>query len=277
MSCTATTCDGPRASAVEAKTTAILLHGSAASGAMWRETVRILQQSHHVVAPDLIGYGRSPAWRGETFGIDNEVAALENILPCCGEPFHLVGYSYGGVVALALALRDPARVLSLTLIEPVFFSALRHAGETDAFERLIALRQDFDTLLREGKREAAMVRFIDFWAGDGAWAKLALPLRDGMLAMAAKIVLDWEAAFAFDPRRDAAATLGPRTLLLQGDQSPQPMQRLVVALHRLMPASTHRTIAGAGHLLPLSHSAAVADAILQHVTASRQRARIRGS
>jgi pimeloyl-ACP methyl ester carboxylesterase len=273
MSRTATTCDMPRASAAEAKTTAILLHGSAASGSMWRETVRILQQSHHVVAPDLIGYGRSPAWRGETFGIDDEVAALENVLPCCGGPFHLVGYSYGGVVALALALRDPAPVLSLTLIEPVFFSALRHAGETDALGRLVALRQDFDALLRDGKREAAMARFIDFWAGDGAWTKLALPLRDGMLAMAAKIVLDWEASFAFDPHRDAVAALGPRTLLLQGDQSPQPMQRLVGGLHRLMPACTHRMIAGAGHLLPLSHSASIADAILEHATASPRPAR----
>lgn len=273
MSCAATTCDVPRASAAEAKTTAILLHGSAASGSMWRETVRILQQSHHVVAPDLIGYGRSPAWRGETFGIDDEVVALENVLPCCGEPFHLVGYSYGGVVALALALRDPGRVLSLTLIEPVFFSALRHAGETDAFERLISLRQHFDALSREGKREAAMARFIDFWAGAGAWMKLALPVRDGMLTMSPKIALDWEAAFSFDPRLDAVAALGPRMLLLQGDQSPQPMQRLVGALHRLMPASTHRMIAGAGHLLPLSHSAAVADVILEHATASCRPAR----
>ncbi len=40
----------------------VLLHGSAGAGAMWRPYERL----HHneVTAPDLIGYGKAPDWRG---------------------------------------------------------------------------------------------------------------------------------------------------------------------------------------------------------------------
>jgi pimeloyl-ACP methyl ester carboxylesterase len=69
------------------------------------------------------------------FDLEAERRALAALLPCCGK-IHVVGYSYGGAVALHLALANPARVRTLTLIEPVFVAALRHAGEHPAHARL---------------------------------------------------------------------------------------------------------------------------------------------
>ena len=39
--------------------TVLLLHGSASSGGLWRRTMAILSPLYRVVAPDLIGYGKS--------------------------------------------------------------------------------------------------------------------------------------------------------------------------------------------------------------------------
>src|SRR6185295_833043 len=51
-----------------------LLHGSASTGAMWRQTMAALQSRYRVIAPDLIGYGRSPRWPADTpYGIDSEI------------------------------------------------------------------------------------------------------------------------------------------------------------------------------------------------------------
>ena len=118
MSCLSPRCDHGKAQVgyVETGTgeTVLLLHGSASSSAMWRKAIGALQPLYRTVAPDLIGYGQSAPWTGgAAFTLDAERRALKSLLPCC-ERFHLVGYSYGGAVALQMALHNPVRVNTLT-------------------------------------------------------------------------------------------------------------------------------------------------------------------
>jgi pimeloyl-ACP methyl ester carboxylesterase len=243
--------------------TVLLLHGSAASGSMWRPVMAALQPLYRVVAPDLIGYGKSAPWTGRSaFSAAAEARALHAILPCCGESYHLVGYSYGGLVALCLALSNPVRVRTLTLIEPVFFAALRHAGAHEAYRQVDEVGRQFHAHLARADRTAALRGFVEFWTGAGAWERLAAPARAAMLAMADKIALDWQAAFAFDAGMDRLTMLAGRTTLLRGDRSPAPMRYLVDGLHELMPGSAHAVVPDADHLLPLTHAGAVAAQIM---------------
>ncbi|MGO8953677.1 MAG: alpha/beta fold hydrolase [Rhodomicrobium sp.] len=252
--------------------TVLLLHGSTGNGTMWRSTMDALRPAFRSIAPDLIGYGRSQAWPPDVlFDLDAEARALQTLLPSCGAEYHLVGYSYGGAVALHIALADPGRVLSLTLIEPVFFAALRYTGESGAYGTLRNEYDRFAATMADGKREAAMEQFVDFWNGSGAWARLRPAVRDSMLGMADKAVLDWEASFAADPGPDRLAALGPLTLLVRGDGCPEPMQRLVEALHALMPESERAVVQGANHLLPLTHSAELTGLIGTRLLTSTQR------
>jgi pimeloyl-ACP methyl ester carboxylesterase len=245
---------------------ALLLHGSVSNGAMWRALTRALPAALTVVAPDLIGYGKSAMWRGERpFRLDHERSALAALLPRSAEAYHLVGHSYGGLVALDLALADPARVRTLTLIEPVFVAGLRREGEMAAYEQFRRVRNDFVSLIAADEREAAMCRFIDFWTGDGAWAALSPSARAESLRVADKVELDWEAAFAADLGTDRLRALASRTLLIGGDRSPEPMRRLLDVLHGLMPGSHRMMVPGANHLLPLTHGAAVNAAIAAHL------------
>jgi pimeloyl-ACP methyl ester carboxylesterase len=241
----------------------LLLHGSAGTSSIWRRIEETLQPLYRVIAPDLIGYGGAALPEDtERFDIDAEIRAIEPLLCCTGRT-HLVGYSYGGLVALRLALALPERVGMLTLIEPVFFSALLYAGEIGAYRRLQEARQGFEAKVGSGAREAAMADFVDFWAGQGAWKTLSAAQRSAMLGMALKIRLDWQAAFAFDPGRAGLARLAERTLLVRGSHSPEPMIRLVEALHRLMPGSRRTIIDRANHMLPLTHAPALSRGILE--------------
>jgi lipase len=250
----------------------LLLHGSAGSSALWRHATSALRLLHRCIAPDLIGYGASAPWPADApFDLDAELRALSPLLPCCDGTFHLVGYSYGGVLALQLALANPARVRTLTLIEPVFFAVLRYAGEWAAYQQFSRLRDEFASTMIKGEREPAMSRFIDFWTGVGAWRNLSAERRADMLKMADKIVLDWQVAFDADPGPGALPVLGNRTMLIRGDRSPQPMCRLVDALHALMPGSSRTVVSGANHLLPLTHAPALTSAILSHLHADAER------
>ena len=252
--------------------TVILLHGSAGSSALWRRTLEALQPLYHVIAPDLIGYGGSMSWPADVpFDLGAETRNLQTLLPCCGGKYHLAGYSYGGMAALYLALADPRRVLTLTLVEPVFFAALRHAGETDAHNVFCHAYDGFKATLARGERELAMQYFIDFWTGNGSWEALDTAARASMLKMGDKIVLDWGASITADPDRDRVAALGPLTMLVRGSDSPEPMCRLVDSMHALMPGSERIIVPGANHLLPLSHSPALTSAIMAHLLAGARR------
>jgi pimeloyl-ACP methyl ester carboxylesterase len=274
MGCAVACCsDAPRRRTVgRAGDTVLLLHGSAGNGALWRHAAKALGLLHCCLAPDLIGYGRSDPWPASvSFTLDDECNALKPLLACCPEPLHLVGYSYGGVVALQMALSDPARVRTLTLIEPVFFNALRYARRTDAFGQFVRISEDFRIALARDGAEAAIRPFIAFWTGPGAWDRLSPSARADMLNAAGKVMLDWRAAFALAPDRASLVTLGPRTMLMRGTASPPPMLELVDALHALMPGSSRVIVEGASHLLPLTHAETVTNATLSHLHADAER------
>ena len=252
--------------------TVVLLHGSAGTGALWRDLRDKLDWAYQIVAPDLIGYGSASAWSATTpLRLEDEVARLEAELPCCDGQLHLVGYSYGGAVALCMAAAALPRIASLTLIEPVLFGSLRQAGESGALAELFAVRDRYAASLDAGRAADGLQEFIDFWAGQGAWQRMPARVRAATVEMAAKIRLDWEASFAYDAPAASLATLGPRTLLLRGERSPSPMLKLVECLHAQMPGSRRVVIAGSGHLLPITHASELAAAVIAHLHEAAER------
>src|SRR4029077_14471409 len=96
------------------------IHASASSSAQWRPLTDQLGGHFRSLAVDLYGSGQSPRCPADqTRPRAGEVALLEPVLADAGERFHLIGHSYGGAVALKLALAHPGRVRSLVIYEPV--------------------------------------------------------------------------------------------------------------------------------------------------------------
>jgi len=120
----------------------LLLHGSASAGVMWVPVIDGLKSRFRVIAPDLIGYGRTDSWPdGYGFTVDDELHLVEPLLAHAPAPVHVVGHSFGGVVALHLALAGRVPIRSLTLIEPVAFFLLPHAGAQAAWLEIQDLGQ----------------------------------------------------------------------------------------------------------------------------------------
>ena len=115
----------------------LLLHGLGARASDWTFQIPVLAQRYRVIAVDLPGHGRSalPRERLTVDGIADRVGAL--LAHLAAPPVHVVGLSLGGCVALALAVRTPARVRSLTLVNG--FARLRPAGPRAAVRLLVRL------------------------------------------------------------------------------------------------------------------------------------------
>src|SRR5690349_14932154 len=79
----------------------MLLHSSGMSGDQWRRTADALRRGGaRTVVPDLLGSGRSTPWpEGRTFWFVDDVEAVGALLHRIGRPVHLVGHSYGGLIA----------------------------------------------------------------------------------------------------------------------------------------------------------------------------------
>jgi pimeloyl-ACP methyl ester carboxylesterase len=100
----------------------LLLHGLGSSSTDWEWQVPAFAAHHRVIVVDMPGHGRSPRRGPATAG--TMAAAVEMVLAALdAPPVHVVGLSLGGCVGLTLALRAPARVRSLTLVNA--FARLR--------------------------------------------------------------------------------------------------------------------------------------------------------
>jgi pimeloyl-ACP methyl ester carboxylesterase len=229
----------------------LLLHGSASTSAMWTPVIDVLKPRFRVLAPDLIGYGRTDAWPPELeFDLDDEVALIEPLVG--NEPAHVVGHSYGGVVALQLARSGRVALRSLTLIEPVEFRVLHAAGDQKGWLEVDGFRERYVTRVAAGDTDAALRDFVDFWSGAGAWDAMDEPGRAQMRRAAAKMVLDFRATFA-DLGHDPWGDIRLPVRLLAGDLSPLPVRRIAAELVRRLPSATLRVVAGANHFLPMTH------------------------
>jgi pimeloyl-ACP methyl ester carboxylesterase len=97
----------------------LLLHGHEQSATSWRWVMPALARSRRVLALSLPGCRESgPATEGYAPGADLApfVAAFLSAVGAQA-PLDLVGHSAGGVIALRLALADPARIRTLTLVD----------------------------------------------------------------------------------------------------------------------------------------------------------------
>ncbi|HTI27376.1 MAG TPA: alpha/beta hydrolase [Kutzneria sp.] len=92
----------------------VLVHGAVLGGRECWRAQRPLTERWRLRAVDRPGHGRSPAVGRQDFEVEAALLAEEVL----DRPVHLVGYSYGGLVAMDAALLKPSAVLSLTVVEP---------------------------------------------------------------------------------------------------------------------------------------------------------------
>jgi len=101
----------------------VMVHGSGpgvSAWANWRLAMPHLSETCRVIAPDMAGFGYTERVPGQSYHLDLWVAQLIGLLDALEIPeAHLVGNSFGGALALALAIRHPERVRRLVLMGSV--------------------------------------------------------------------------------------------------------------------------------------------------------------
>ncbi len=246
---------------------ALLIHSGGLTSRQWRKLGELLAPSYRVLAPDLLGYAESRPWpEGEPFHFRQDLDFLESLLAGDDDPVHLIGHSYGGFLALQLALRRPALVRSIAVFEPVAFGILDEVEDADALSGLASVNLEWKPDA-SGVDEQWLREFVEWWNGAGAWARLAEETRAAFRTMGWKVFQEVVSLGADRTDRATYATIGVPTLVLGGESSPLTERRVVEKLGAALPRATARILPRVGHMGPISHASLVNDAIVAHLRA----------
>lgn len=257
----------------------VFLHCTAASRGQWSELRRAYEARWTTVAIDLHGHGDSHPWHGRRgLRLADEAAAVAAVLARLDGPAHVVGHSYGGAVALNLALSG-VPLASLTLVEPVAFHLLRDGAAATAslVAEVATIAGAVADGVRSGDHAAAMATFVDYWSGAGTWAAMREDRRPAVARMAPAVALHFGAAMGDAARLADCARLDVPTLVLAGDRTRAPAAAIASRLAGAIPGCHARIVAGAGHMLPRTHPDPFLRALgahLERVIAGAEEARL---
>jgi 3-oxoadipate enol-lactonase len=222
----------------------ILLHAGIADRTMWAELVDpIAADGHRVLAVDLPGFGEAPVAPREAPWED----VLETMDALGLAQAALAGCSFGGAVALRVAVTAPERVTHLAVVsapapglEPSVTLQAAWQAEEDALER--------------GDVDAAVSAVLEAWLQPGA-----PPALRERVGAAQRHALETQLAAgdpdeAPDPAEEPGALehLTMPTLVAAGEHDMPDFRWSAETLARDVPGAHAVTIfAGVGHLAPL--------------------------
>jgi len=223
----------------------LCIHGAGSSALMWADAVGQLARLGRVVAYDRRGCTRSerpePYERTSVAEQTDDAAAL--LVALAAAPAVVIGRSYGGAVAIDLALRYPDRVRALVLLEgdalglsPAALEWTRAIGDR---LRVVAARDGVDAVYQ------ALIGEV---LGEGAWDSFPDEVRriltqNGPAALA-------ELGYVDEVMPDAAAfaTIDKPTLLVAASESPPEQREMTEAMAGVLPYARTALVAG-GHLI----------------------------
>ena len=243
----------------------VLLHSGAGEARNWRRFTDELPGGYRCLALDFYDCGRSPPWPGPAaLTIDDQAYLVATIARSIGTPVHLCGHSYGGAVALRLAVTHPELVGTLSLIEPQCYPLLRETGDP-LFEESESGWQSFCAAFHAGERERAWRQFIDYYSGHGFWDRLSPEVRAGFLAVSP--IERWAVLFSNPTTVGDVRRLQVPTLVLCGENTTAPQRRMCEIIADATPHATLGMLPAAGHMSPMTHPKEVAEMIVRHISA----------
>lgn len=243
----------------------LLLHCSLAHGGVYSKMGAAVGGALSLTSFDQPGHGRAADW---DYDGDLQDRVTNMALDLLTEPMDVIGHSFGGTVALRLAVECPEMVRTLTLLEPVMMAVAKVDTPVIA-QNLANSMAAFYEALEAGHHEIAARMFTAQYGDGRPWDSLT---EESHQAIIERIHLIGAGSRAVN--EDHYNLLGTGkfeaitapTLIVDGGQGGAVMNSVCDGLARRIPNSTRVCIAGGGHMVPLTRPDAVAREILQMIS-----------
>jgi pimeloyl-ACP methyl ester carboxylesterase len=232
----------------------LLLPGRAAPTPVWADNLPLLLAQRSVYTVDLLGEPGLSVQSRPIANDDDQAAWLHEVLQQLPEPrLHVVGLSIGGWTAMNLAVHRPAKIASVTLIEPVFvFTSMSITAILRSIPASVpwlprALRDDFNS-----------------WTANGAPVEhepVAEMIEAGMQTYRLKLPIPG----VVDPQAIGASVL-PTLVILAADSRMHDASVAADAARRVLKHGTVKVYPGTSHAINGERPQEIAADIAAHLT-----------
>lgn len=241
----------------------VLVHGHPFNRRMWRPQLETLSDGLRVVAPDLPGYGESPA-RGSTITMRALAESVVELMDAIGVGrATVVGLSMGGLVAMELGLGFPERVTGVVLAATTAVPVTPEEAET---RRATADRLERDGMLDHALEMAGRL----FGPAARRDPDIVLPIVDAMLRSSpAGAAAALRGRAERPPYGELLRGLRVPALVVVGDADAFSTAEVTEHLVASLPGPEVLILPGVGHLPNLEAQAQFDDAVRAFAVARR--------
>jgi pimeloyl-ACP methyl ester carboxylesterase len=221
------------------------IHGGGSTALMWAEAIGELARLGRVITYDRRGCTRSERPDGyERTTVaeqaDDAAALLEHL---SATPAVVIGRSYGGAVAIDLALRYPELVRALVLLEGDALGV-----SSVGLEWTRKLRDRLRQVAAQDGIDAVYEALIGEVMGEGVWRSFPDEVRRILTQNGPAILAELQYVDGEMPDAAAFATIDKPTLLVVAAESPPEQRDMTVAMADALP-NARTTQVGGGHLV----------------------------
>ena len=233
------------------KSTIILVHGAYAESSSWNDVIPpLIEEGHQVVA-----------WAVPLRSVAGDVAGLSDLVRSVTGPVVLVGHSYGGAL-LSNVPADAGDIQALVFVAGFALEAGESCGDASS---LVPGGTLGPTLVRVPLSDGGMDTYIDQAKYHRQFADDLPPEQTAQMAVTQRPIVE---AALFEPSGATPLWRSVPSWFVFGDLD----HNIPVGAHRIMAerAGSRRTveIAGASHVVGMSHPAETVQLILEAATAS---------
>ncbi|WFR55593.1 SDR family NAD(P)-dependent oxidoreductase [Anaerocolumna sp. AGMB13025] len=210
-----------------------------------------LSSKYQVIGINLPGHGRSDGTEDLSFkGISEILIKVLDKLEI-RQPLHVVGGSYGGIIAQNIALTYPDRVRTLTLIGSI--TATKFEGVAQVFSFTEAVSKDFEAVKRNAK-SYDVIQNIDYY----------IEIYKHSQSTNSPVLLKYlELMKVRMTTRDVLEQIKVPTLVIVGAVDTVVETEESKLIHSKVENSKYIEIADGGHFIHLTHHEIVSNAILE--------------
>jgi len=230
--------------------------------------VEQLKTQHRCLAIKLPGHGDAPvAIDVQPPSIETELGIIEGVvreMVGSDQPIHLVGHSYGGVVALAQALKGSLPIAELTLFEPVATWVLKVTQDDLMQAEVDRFLARYRNAAANGERYACG-QVIDFWGGGSEFEKLPGFIQDAMAPMTTENLRHWDICTEPQHSADDLRGMNVPTRVVCGRRSNAVAHAIADHLVETLPTARKFEVDDASHAMVTSHAQASLDILLTPV------------
>jgi esterase len=223
----------------------LCIHGGGSTALMWSDAFEELGRLGRVIAYDRRGCTRSerpdPYDHTTVAEQADDAAALLGALDAA--PAVVIARSYGGAVAVDLALRYPDRVRALALLEGDALG-LSPGG----LEWTRGLRDRLRDVQQRDGNDKVYEALIDEVMGQGVWSAFPDDARQLLTANAPALLAELDYVDEEMPDADEFASIEVPALLVAASDSPAPQREMTDAMANALPNARTALVAG-GHLI----------------------------